>query len=83
MAQPELVRAIYREGALQLAEPLDLPEGVEVWVKVRLKPQPKTEAVSRPRAIHPGPRYPTRSQSPETLARLIGLFAVGGDALKD
>ncbi|HEV8714880.1 MAG TPA: hypothetical protein VGX03_18875 [Candidatus Binatia bacterium] len=29
------------------------------------------------------PLYPTRPQPPETLTRLIGLVAVGGDALAD
>jgi hypothetical protein len=27
--------------------------------------------------------YPTRPQPPETLTRLIGLVAIGGDALAD
>ncbi len=30
-----------------------------------------------------GPWYPTRPQPPETLTRLIGLVAIGGDALAD
>jgi predicted DNA-binding antitoxin AbrB/MazE fold protein len=75
MTQNTLVRAIYRAGALHLLEPVDLPEGVEV--EVTLRPTTDTGAAQR------GPLYPTRPQPPETLARLRGLVAVGGDALLD
>jgi hypothetical protein len=34
-------------------------------------------------AAQRGPLYPTRPQPPETLTRLIGLVAIGGDALAD
>ena|SRR2546426_6651025 len=34
-------------------------------------------------AAQRGPLYPTRPQPPERLARLIGLVAIGGDALAD
>lgn len=34
-------------------------------------------------AVRRGLLYPTRPQSPETLTRLIGLVAIGGDALAD
>jgi predicted DNA-binding antitoxin AbrB/MazE fold protein len=83
MAQSERVKAIYREGTLQLLEPVNLPEGVEVWVELKGVPQPGTETATLRRAIQLGPTYPTRPQSPETLERLIGLVAVGGDALAD
>lgn len=83
MAKTGLVKAIYREGTLQLLEPVDLPEGIEVWIEVQIIPQARTEAVSLPQAIQPGPIYPTHPQPSETLTRLIGLVAVGGDALKD
>ena len=40
--------------------------------------QPEPEAAGQG-----GPWYPTRPQPPETLTRLIGLAAIGGDALAD
>jgi predicted DNA-binding antitoxin AbrB/MazE fold protein len=77
------VKAIYRDGRLQLLEPIDLPEGAEVWVELQVGPQPVAEATRRWESVERGPVYPTRDQPPETLARLIGLVAVGGDALAD
>jgi predicted DNA-binding antitoxin AbrB/MazE fold protein len=77
------VKAIYRDGILQLLEPIDLPEGAEVWVELQVGPQPMAEATPRRESVERGPVYPTRYQPPETLARLIGLVAVGGDALDD
>lgn len=82
MAPGERVKAIYREGMLQLLEPVDLPEGTEVWIEFQVTPQPKETAPPR-RPIQSGLTYPTRPQPPETLTRLIGLVAVGGDALAD
>ena len=43
----------------------------------------KAEAAPRREFVERGPLYPTRDQPPETLARLIGLVAAGGDALAD
>ena len=83
MAQAEVVRAIYRDGILQLLESVDLPEGVEIWVKLQVRPQPRIETTPPQRVLQGGPSYPTRPQPPESLARLIGLVAVGGDALVD
>jgi predicted DNA-binding antitoxin AbrB/MazE fold protein len=77
------VKAIYRDGRLQLLEPIDLPEGAEVWVELQVGPQPMAEATPRRESVERGPLYRTRYQPPETLARLIGLVAVGGDALDD
>jgi hypothetical protein len=42
----------------------------------RQQPEPKATGQD-------GPWYPTRPQPPETLTRLIGLVAIGGDALAD
>jgi len=83
MAQTELVRAIYRDGILQLLESVDLPEGIEIWIELRFGPQPRAEMAPPQRVTQRGPSYPTRPQPPETLARLIGLVAVGGDAFLD
>ena len=77
------MKAIYRDGMLQLLEPIDLPEGAEVWVELQVGPQPVLEAPSRRESVERGPLYPTRYQPPETLAHLIGLVAAGGDALAD
>ena len=44
----------------------------------RLQLQPEQEATHPP-----GFLYPTRPQPSESLARLIGLVAVGGDALAE
>jgi predicted DNA-binding antitoxin AbrB/MazE fold protein len=77
------MKAIYRDGILQLLEPIDLPEGAEVWVELQIGPQPVSEAPPRRESVKRGPLYPTRYQPPETLAHLIGLVAAGGDALAD
>jgi predicted DNA-binding antitoxin AbrB/MazE fold protein len=77
------MKAIYRDGRLQLLEPLDLPDGAEVWVELQVGSQPTTEASPRRESAEHGPLYPTRDQPSETLARVIGLVAVGGDALND
>ncbi|MGE0824321.1 MAG: hypothetical protein AB7G75_14195 [Candidatus Binatia bacterium] len=44
------------------------------------RPQPQPEPEATP---PPGVLYPTRPQPPESLARLIGLVALGGDALAE
>ncbi len=75
MAQQKVVRAIYHEGSLQLLEPVDLPEGVELQITVPVRDAMETTSS--------GPVYPTRPQPPETLSRLCGLIAVGGDALAE
>jgi AF2212-like len=75
MAQQKMVRAMYHEGILQLLEPVDLPEGVELQIAI-----PVMEALETPLA---GPVYPTRASAPDGLSQLCGLIAVGGDALVD
>ena len=42
------------------------------------QPQPEKEAT-----VQRGPLHPTRPQPPESLTRLIGLVAIGGDALAE
>jgi len=82
MSNTERVKAIYQHGTLHLLEPFALPEGAEVWVELLVSPLAAERASVRPFALH-GPAYPVHPQSPETLARLVGLVAVGGDALAD
>jgi hypothetical protein len=75
MTQRKVVRAIYHEGSLQLLEPVDLPEGVELQITVPMWDTMETTPSA--------PVYPTRPQPPETLSRLCGLIAIGGDALAE
>ena len=75
MPQQKIVRAIYHDGTLQLLEPVDLPDGVEIQIAL-----PMHDAAER---AAQGPAFPTRLQPPETLGRVRGLLAVGGDALVD
>ncbi|HXG67348.1 MAG TPA: antitoxin family protein [Blastocatellia bacterium] len=83
MAQEEFVRAVYRDGALHLLEPVRLPEGAEVYVAVQIVPEAGGEATSPPHITKPGIQYPNRPQPPETLARLHSLVSIGGDAVSD
>jgi predicted DNA-binding antitoxin AbrB/MazE fold protein len=53
MAQQKVVRALYHEGRLQLLEPVDLPEGVELQITI-----PVMDALEPPVA---GPISPTRA----------------------
>ena len=78
MAQAEVVRAIYRDGVLQLLEPVDLPGGAEDWVDLQVAPPSKIETPLPPERVQQGPSYPTRPQPPETLEWLIGLVTAGG-----
>lgn len=71
-------QAVYRDGALQLLEPLDLPEGAEVQVDVRLPVNSSRDEAARVRHDYPIPSFPL-----EKLQNLIGAFPIGGDALAD
>lgn len=81
--QHVLVKAIYRDGALQLQEPVDLPEGTEIWVELQVESHPKTETAALQHPISSTFLHPTRPQSPESLTQLIGVVAIGGDALSE
>lgn len=73
-------QAVYREGTLQLLEPLDLPEGTEVQVAVQVS-QPDPARIIE--AAPPGSEYPTVFLPVERLRGLVGLITLGGDALAD
>ena len=75
MTQHQVVRAIYHAGTLQLLEPVDLPDGVELQVTL--------PAVSAREIPSVEPAFPTRPGDPDVLRQLCGLIAVGGDALVD
>jgi predicted DNA-binding antitoxin AbrB/MazE fold protein len=75
MPQQKLVRAIYHDGTLQLLEPVDLPDGVEIQIALPVHNTAERAAQ--------GPVFPTRLHPPETLGRVRELLAVGGDALGD
>ncbi len=72
-----VVRAVYRAGVLQLLDPLTLPDGAEVRVRVESSSQPR----------HPSQEllglYPNNPQPATTLRTLLHVVAVGGDALAD
>ena len=72
------VRAIHRDGGLNLLTPLHLPEGAEVSVVVST-PLPNEE--HRPRRVEF--TYPTRLVPAKRLDELTDLVAVGGDAVAD
>jgi Protein of unknown function DUF104 len=75
MTQQKVVRAIYHDGTLQLLEPVDLPDGVELQIII---PVGDTRETAPSGAV-----YPTRPSDPDVLRQLCGLIAVGGDALVD
>ncbi len=84
MAKNELVKAIYRKGTLELSQPVQLPEGAEVWISLRVaEPYGAKEEASASSPLDQHFPYPTRPQPSETLARLVGLVDIGGDALAD
>jgi hypothetical protein len=71
------VRAVYRAGVLQLLEPLALPEGTEVRVRVE-SPTPATRSDQQWVGV-----YPNNPQPASTLRALQGIAAVGGNALAE
>ena len=85
MLPGELIKAVYDNGVLTLLEPVDLPQGAEVWVQVRSVNGPDALQLILPDAEGKDARftYPGRPQPSETLDRLTGMISVGGDALAD
>jgi predicted DNA-binding antitoxin AbrB/MazE fold protein len=77
--QLERVRAVYRKGSLKLLEPVALPEGTEVWVELYSRPIGPSLQDSELKE----PMDLIRPQPPESLSHLVGLVAIGGDALAD
>ena len=72
------VRAIHRDGVLELLTPLELPEGAQVSVIVLERPPDEAD---HPHSIELA--YPTRLVPAKRLDDLSALVAVGGDALAD
>ena len=81
MAEAQLIKAIYRDGILQLLEPVDLPEGAEV--RVQLEAIPRTGIPEGSPTEAKATSYPTRPQPFSRLDPLVGIVAIGGDALAD
>ncbi|MBA3531599.1 MAG: DUF104 domain-containing protein [Ardenticatenales bacterium] len=67
-----VVKAVYRNGFLQVLEPLDLPEGTAVELDIHVDP-----------ALTARPSVATPSAPATRLAALVGIVALGGDALSD
>jgi len=63
------VRAVHRDGVLELLDFVELPEGARVKLLVLREDADLA--------------YPTRVVPAERLDKLTGLVAVGGDALAD
>jgi predicted DNA-binding antitoxin AbrB/MazE fold protein len=79
MASVPKLRARYSKGKLELLDPLKLPEGTQVIVSVRkVKDQPKNQRAAKRKYIHPNRPLPAG-----TLSHLVGLVALGGDAVAD
>jgi len=73
MSQDGMIKAVYHAGVLQLMEPVELPEGSEVWVQLHPVDESQVPLLA----------FPTRPQPPETLSRLLEIVNLGGDALAD
>ena len=69
------VRAVYHDGVLTVLYPLPLPDGAQVQLDIHLQ-----EQTPAPQSFV---RYPTVFFPAKDLDRLIGIVAVGGDALED
>jgi predicted DNA-binding antitoxin AbrB/MazE fold protein len=67
------IRAVHRDGVLELLDPVDLPEGAQVRLLIQ--------------SVLPGGSaklaFPTRLVSADKLDRLTALVEAGGDALAD
>ena len=72
------VRAIHRDGVLELLTPLELPEGAQVSVIVLQTPPDRS---GHPQAVELA--YSTRLVPARKLDDLTDLVAIGGDALAD
>ena len=83
MPHTEAVRAVYRNGVLEPLEPIDLREGTAVWLQVKVGPKNATGTHVPQQTVAHVPAYPTRPQTAETLAKLTGLIAVGGNAVAE
>ncbi len=78
MASVPKLRARYSKGKLELLDPLKLPEGTQVVVSVRKAEDQSKNNPAKRRYLHPNRRFP-----PKQLERLVGLVALGGDAVAD
>lgn len=72
------VRARYSKGILKLKKPLHLPEGAEVLVTVT-----PLDVTTPRRKTRPKLKYPTVALPSDHLRDLVGVVALGGDALAD
>jgi predicted DNA-binding antitoxin AbrB/MazE fold protein len=72
------VRAHYSKGTLKLKKPLHLPKGAEVLVTVT-----PLDAATPRRKARPKLKYPTVALPSNHLRDLVGVVALGGDALAD
>ncbi len=72
------VRARYSKGILKLKKPLHLPEGAEVLVTITPLDAAKPHHKSRQKL-----KYPTVALPSDHLRDLVGVVALGGDALAD
>jgi hypothetical protein len=72
------VRAVHRDGVLELLTPLQLPEGARVSVIVL---ETSSNEVDLPQPVELV--YPTRLVPADRLDKLTNLVEIGGDALAD
>ena len=70
------LRAVYQKGTLKLIDGLKLPEGTAVRVSVETVAAGNDE--KRPSYLHP-----TNPQPAGSFDKLVGLVALGGDAVSD
>jgi predicted DNA-binding antitoxin AbrB/MazE fold protein len=78
MATHLYVHARYSKGILKLKKPLHLPEGAEVSITITPLGAAKPRHKSRPKL-----KYSTIALPSDYLRDLVGVVALGGDALTD